>query len=240
MLKEIGILSFLKIFVSFCYFFLLKNIKILLKSCKKFLNLTRELDKMNESNTLKLSAHRISFLFSSKKKGEKKKAPSLKHQKYMRLNFLLLNVFLENSKKRELTSSKEALSFFPFFTDQVLLSNNPHLIEIVKQAHSCCIKQDFHLFPFKQFCLRNEFTFHKVIEWRLSKYIKSKEKLMRFVKIMKETPPDAFRHHLVTLLKKEEKSPFFKKNQDEAKKQVQKWELWKHHAEGSSFKISKI
>ncbi len=214
------------------YFFLSKNIKILLKCRKNSLILIREVDKMTESNTLGLSANRISSFFTSKKKEEKKKNFALKKQKYMRLNFLLLNAFLENSKKTKFTRPKGSLSFFPLFTNRILFSENPHLIKIVKQAYCCCIKQDFYLFPFKQFCLRHELTFHKVIEWRLSRYIKNKEKLNYFVKIMKEVSPDLFRYHLVTLLGKEE-------SREEDKKQINRWDLWKHHNDGNSLQVSK-
>jgi len=196
---------------------------------------------MNNRKTLQNSASRITSLFSTKEKKEDRVKSVHERQKYMRLNFLLLTAVLKEAKNNQKEKEKRTFSFFPLFTSKILSSDNPHLIEITKQAHSCCTRQDLHLFPFKQFFLRNEFTMRRVIEWRLSKYIKSKDQLKSFVEVMKETPPDSFRRHLVTLIDQDEKEEDLSKEQIEKaeKEQENRWELWKHHADGDPFRVSR-
>jgi len=197
---------------------------------------------MNDRKALKGSASRITSIFSSKDKGEEEKETLRDRQKYMRLNFLMLSSVLKEAKKNLKEQGKRSFSFFPLFTSKILKSENPHLLEITKQAHSCCINQDHHLFPFKQFFLRNEFTMRRVIEWRLSKYIKSKDQLKDFVEVMKETPPDTFRRHLVTLIDQEEKEEgeLTKEEIEKAEKEQEaRWDLWKHNADGDPFRVSR-
>lgn len=157
---------------------------------------------MTNSNPLKAFVKRITTLFPQEKiLSDHRKKEECEKQKYIRLNFFLLTAALEDEKKDE---KKRCLSsLFSIFNPDVLALKNPDFLEMIKQADSCCTRQDLHLFPFKQFFLRNEFAMRQVIEWRLSKYIKSKEQLDAFVKVMKETPPDVFRHHLVTLITEE-------------------------------------
>lgn len=79
----------------------------------------------------------------------------------------------------------------------------------------------------------------RVIEWRLSKYIKSKDQLKDFVEKMKEIPPDTFRRHLVTLIDEEAQEESPEDSEKEAKEQEKKWDLWKHHADGDPFRVSR-
>lgn len=197
---------------------------------------------MKDRKALKGSASRITSLFSSKGRNEEEKKDFRERQKYMRLNFLILSALLKDAKKNLKESEKKSFSFFPLFTSKIMNSDNPHLLEITKQAHLCCISQDHYLFPFQQFFLRNEFTMRRVIEWRLSKYIKSKDQLKNLVEVMKETPPDTFRRHLVTLIDEEEKdeNELLREEIKKAEKEQEtRWELWKHHADGDPFRVSR-
>lgn len=195
---------------------------------------------MNDKCTLKGSVERITSLFSSKKGKEESKKTPLEKQKYMRLNFLFLTTLIKETKKYQ--EGKRETSFFPLFTAKILNSKNPHLIEITKQAYSCCNQQDLHFFPFKQFFLCNEFAMRQIIEWRLSKYIRSKDNLRLFVEVMQETPPDTFRHHFITLINQEnekEKDLTEEQLNKTEKEQENKWILWKHHVDGDPLRVSR-
>lgn len=163
---------------------------------------------MKNKNNLKYAARRISTLFVFK---EEVKNNTLKKQNYMRINFLLFSVFLKTSNKNEKGRKEHTFIFFPFLTSKVLNSQSSPFFEIVEQVWICCTKQDLHLFPFKQFFLRNKFDMQQVIEWRLSKSMKSKKQLSSLAEVMKATPSDAFRRRFVTLIdqNKKEKEKHF-------------------------------
>lgn len=95
---------------------------------------------MNDRKALRGSASRITSVFSSKDKGGEEKETLRDRQKYMRLNFLMLSTVLKEAKKNLKEKEKKTFSFFPLFTSKIMESENPHLLEITKQAHSCCIK----------------------------------------------------------------------------------------------------
>lgn len=195
---------------------------------------------MKEKNALKNSVGRIASLFLSKEKKADKQEKKNEKQKYMRLNFILLNAAFNAAKKNKKDFEKQKISFSPLFTPDIMDSDNPHLVEITKQAHRCCTKQDLHLFPFKQFFLRNEFTMKRVIEWRLSKYIKGKDQLKSIVEIMKQTPPDIFSGHLVTLINQDGEVEAKLEDVNKEAKEIEKnWDLWKHHADGDPLRISR-
>ncbi len=171
---------------------------------------------MKNRKPLKSSTSRISKLFSPKETKEIKTKRA-----YMRLNFLQLTRVFNSLKKEEGTYVS------PLFTSNILSSDNPHLIEMTKQAHSCSRKQDLHLFSLKQFSLRNEFAMKRVIEWHLAEYMKSKEQMSAFIEIMKEASPETFRKHLFTLLGSD-------KHEDN------QWEPLKRQTGGELCRVSKL
>jgi hypothetical protein len=189
---------------------------------------------MTDDKTLKEAAEKIGSLFSS---SEKKSLLSKEElmKSYMRLNLLLLEALFNQKIEK-----KEEKKTSPFFTSKILSSQNPHLIALVKQAYFSSKEAHFLLWPRKQSLLQSELSMKKVIEWRLSKYMKSQEQLEKFVEIMQKTPPDTFRYHLVTLLKETEEEPSVEDEIRKAEKEGQdRWDLWKHHADGDPFRISR-
>lgn len=196
---------------------------------------------MDESALIKTLTERITTLFSSGEKDQKQPAVGRERQRYMRLNFFLLSSFLTRPSRREKT--KRPFSPFSFFTSNILNSDNPHLVEIIKQAQRCSQK-DLGLFlPLRQLPLKSELTMRRVIQWHLSKFIKSEGQLKAFVEMMKRTPPDVFRSHLITLIgqRGKEEGGILEEVEKAAKEQESKWELWKsHYTDGDPFRVSRI
>lgn len=196
---------------------------------------------MNTERELVAAADKVTSLFTfSEGKRSLAQRNRSRHQHFMRLNFILLTHFMKQVHKKSDVKEHE-FSFFPLFTSKILASENAHLVEITKQAESCCSKQDFHLMPYKQFLLRNELTFKRVIEWKLSKYVKTKSQLDALYSKMKESSPDVFKRHLVTLIKSS-KSPEAELTEKEAneaaKRQEDTWKLYRHHADGGPSRVS--
>lgn len=187
---------------------------------------------MSKDSKLKQFAQRIASVFSSKEPPQKseKNTP----QRYMRLNFFLLNHALDHIQKGNSIKSQS------LFTKKILASDNKHLSEIVKQAESCCSRQDLHLMSYKQFFLRNEFAMKQVIEWKLSRYIKEEEKIRTFIEKVKGASPEAFKRHLITLLN-QEKTDFSQEDlEKELKRQEENWRLYQTHGDTGPNTVSRI
>lgn len=191
---------------------------------------------MNEKpkNFLIYSAKKITNIFSTnEKKTDSKEGMFYKEQKYIHLNFLFLSAFLAPSKGKDKSKNAKPRRFSSSSSDK-------HFMSIVEQAYACCSKADLHLFPFKQFFLKNEFAMKRIIEWKLSKYIQEKKKLNELIDRMKY-PPDIFRHHLITLLKHNEVVPeesVEELMEMDRNQQEDRWRLWQHHASTGPINIS--
>jgi len=187
---------------------------------------------MSKNPKLKHYSQRIASLFSVKRNPVRPKGRS--SPKFMRLNFFLLSAALEHIKGE---SSRKGPSLF---TKKILTSDNKHLSEIVKQADSCCSRQDLHLMSYKQFSLRDEFSMKRVIEWKLSKYMRGEEQIRSFIQKMKESTPAAFRRHLITLLNEEKLEISQDELERELKRQEESWNTYQHHGDGGPTTISSV
>jgi len=193
---------------------------------------------MKEGHFLKNASSRIASLFSSKQDTAKTPSSHRKQSPCMQLNFFVLNELLSAAKKEECEKKNRSFTFFPLFTTEMLESTNPHLSAMISQARRCCSKQDLHLFPYKQFFLRNELLMRRVIEWRLSRYLKNPKQIEHFTAVLSKSSSEAFRGHLITLIRDEE--PKETQNEKSVEKEhEQKWDLWKHHADGDPFRVSR-
>ena len=152
----------------------------------------------------------------------------------MRLNFFLLTHALDYIQKG---GSKKSLSSF---TKKILSSDNKNVNEIVKQANSCCSKQDLQLLSYKQFFLRNEFEMRRVIEWRLSKYIKEEDKICTLLRRIKESTPEAFKRHLITLLNDDESEISPKALEKELKRQEEHLKLYQAQGDRGPTSVSGV
>jgi len=178
---------------------------------------------MSKDPKLQQYAQRISSVFSVKKTPEKSKKSTC--QKYMRLNFFLLTHALEYIHRGNPIKSSS------LFTKKVLASDNKHLDELMKHAESCCSKQDLHLMSYKQFFVRNQFALKRVIEWKLSKYFKEEKQIRSFIEKMKESSPESFKRHLITLLSEEAKGFSQEELEKELKRQEENWKLYQTHGD---------
>ena len=187
---------------------------------------------MTKDSKLKNSALRITSVFSNQEKPQEKQKQTSKE--CMQINFFLFTHALDYIQKGH--SNKTS----PLFTKKILASDNEHLSEIVKQAQSCCLKQDIHLMSYKQFFLRNEFSMKKVIEWKLSHYLNGKKQIQSFINKMKTSSPGVFKRHLITLLNLSEKKFSQEDLEKELKRQEENWKLYQHHGDGGPTKISPV
>lgn len=187
---------------------------------------------MTKDSKLTSSALRITSVFSHQKKPQEKQERASKE--CMRINFFLFTHALDYIQKGY---SNKTL---PLFTKEILSSSNKNLGEIVKQAQSCCSKQDLHLMSYKQLFLRNEFALRKIMEWKLSKYLKGRKQIESFIDKMKESSPSVFKRHLITFLNVTKKEFSEKNLEKELKRQEQNWKLYQHHGDGGPTKISPV
>ncbi len=147
----------------------------------------------------------------------------------MRLNSFLLHAAMKHMSQG---GSKKARSLF---TTKILSSKNRHLSALVKQAEAACVHQDLELFFYKQFFCRNGLALRRVIQWKFSKYIKTRQEANALLNAMKETSPETFKRHLVTLLSEE------KLSSEEITKEVEhlenQWKLWTQQGSTESLKV---
>lgn len=175
---------------------------------------------------------KVASIFSNKEAPQEKKSES--HQKFTRLNYFLLTRALEHIHKGSTPSSSS------LFTKKILTSKNENLAEMVKHAESARAKQDIHLMSYKQFLLRDELEMKRVIEWKLSKYIKEEEQIRTFIKKMKDSSPESFRRHLITLLSEKNKEFSQEELDKELRRQEQNWKLYQSHGGPGPNTISRI
>ena len=180
---------------------------------------------MGKEFKLKESLDRIASIFKGKKEtGDEKKEL---HIPVVQLNFFLLNAAFKMIQKEEL---RKPLSLF---TTKILNSKSKHFEALIKQAEAVCSKQDIELFSYKEFYSQNHFALRRAVQWKFSKYIKSKQEAAVLINKMKEASPEAFKRHLITLLKDEGLTS--QEIEQEAQKLEEQYSLW--HA-GASNSIS--
>ncbi len=164
----------------------------------------------------KESLERIASIFT--KKGEARKREKSLNTPVVHLNFFLLNAAFKKIQKGK---SKKNLSLF---TTKILNSKSKHFAALIKQAESICSKQDIELFSYKEFYSQNYFVLRRAVQWNFSKYIKSKREAAALINKMKEASPEAFKRHLITLLKDEELTS--QEIEQEAKHLEEQHSLW--------------
>lgn len=150
---------------------------------------------MIKNSKIKSSIGQIASIFKTKRTVKKEEKVLKTHA--MRMNFFLLNAAIKHIEKGNL---KKPLSLF---TTRILTSKSKHFGALIEQMESVCSHQDIELFSYKEFYCRNQLALHRAIEWKFSKYIKSKEDLVTLIHKMKESSPETFKNHLITLLKEE-------------------------------------
>ncbi|QVL56951.1 MAG: hypothetical protein KFB93_06075 [Simkaniaceae bacterium] len=184
---------------------------------------------MGKESKFKGSLDRISSIFKGKKetKGEDKEL----HIPVVRLNFFLLNAAFKMIQKGE---SKKPLSLF---TTKILNSRSEHFAALIKQAESVCSKQDIELFSYKEFYSQNHFSLRRAVQWKFSKYIKSKQEAAALINKMKESSPEAFKRHLITLLKDEDLTPY--EIEQEAQELEEQYSIW-HHGGSAPITVSPL
>lgn len=173
---------------------------------------------MAKESKLKESLERIGSLFNTKRETNKEK-------KEMRASVVRLNFFLLNAafKKIQKGKPRKPLSLF---TTKILNSKNKHFSALIKQAEAICSKQDIELFSYKEFYSQSHFALRCAVQWKFSKYIKNKQEAAALINKMKEASPEAFKRHLITLLKDEELTP--QEIEQEARLLEEQYALWKH------------
>lgn len=176
-------------------------------------------------------AQKVASVFSKKEAPLEKSEP---RQKFTRLNYFLLTHALEHIQKGSSTNSSS------LFTKKILTSKNENLAEMVKHAESARAKQDIHLMSYKQFFLRDELEMKRVIEWKLSKYIKEEEQIRTFIKKLKDSSPENFRRHLITLLSEKNKEFSQEELNEELRRQEKNWKLYQSQGGPGPNTISRI
>lgn len=177
-------------------------------------------------------AQKVASVFFKKEAPKETKSES--RQKYTRLNYFLLTHALEHIQKGSSNTSS------PLFTKKILTSKNENLAEMVKHAESARAKQDIHLMSYKQFFLRDELEMKRVIEWKLSKYIKEEEQIRTFIQKMKESSSDNFKRHLITLLSEKEKEVSQEELARELLRQEKNWKLYQSQGGPGPNTVSRI
>lgn len=173
---------------------------------------------MGKESMLKGSLDRIASIFKTKSETNEEK-------KEMRASVVRLNFFLLNAafKKIQKGNSQKPLSLF---TTKILNSKNMHFSALIKQAEAICSKQDIELFSYKEFYSQSHFALRRAVQWKFSKYIKNKQEAAALINKMKEASPEAFKRHLITLLKDEDLTP--QEIEQEARRLEEQYSLWKH------------
>lgn len=184
---------------------------------------------MGKDLKIKESLDRIASIFKGKK--EVKKEGKAFHSSVVRLNFFLLNAAIKMIQKGEY---KKPLSLF---TTKILSSKSKHFEALIKQAEAVCSKQDIELFSYKEFYSQNHFSLPRVVQWKFSKYIKSKQEAAALINKMRESSPEAFKRHLVTLLKDEDLTP--QEIEQEAQKLEDQYSVW-HHSGSAPTTVSPL
>ena len=172
---------------------------------------------------------KIRSIFTTKNASKEEKKPLKIHA--MQLKFFLLHAALKHIQKG---NSKKPLSLF---TMKILSSKSEHFAALIRQAEKACSKQDIELFSYKEFFCRYQFALRRAVQWKMSKYIKTQEEAKALIQKMKECSPDAFKRHLVTLLKEEGVS-----SEDiakEAQRLAQDWQVYQK-GQGASAPTTRI
>ncbi|MCB1115308.1 MAG: hypothetical protein KDK71_02465 [Chlamydiia bacterium] len=180
---------------------------------------------MTKDSTFKDALKRIAAVFTGKREPKKEKTESAIAA--MRLNFFLLSAAFKK------VQNKPSLKPFPLFTAEIINSKNKHFDALIAQAQKVCSNQDLELFSYKAFYSENHFALRRAVQWKFAKYIKSQEEASALLAKMKNSSPEAFKRHLITLLKEEKFTS--KEIGEEAKRLEKQYGLWHH---GSSDKNS--
>lgn len=177
---------------------------------------------MGKESKLKQSLEKITSIF----KGKREPA---QEEKELRTPVVHLNFFLLSAafKKIQKGLPNKPLSLF---TTKIINSQNKHFEALIQQAEKICSKQDLELFSYKAFYSENHFALRRAVQWKFSKYIKSKEEAMELLSKMKRSSPEAFKRHLITLLKDEELSS--QEIDQEAKRLEEQYNFWHHGPSG--------
>lgn len=173
---------------------------------------------MGIESKLKQSLEKISSIFKGKQETEKSQKGF--QTPVVHLNFFLLSAAF---KKIQNGLSRKPLSLF---TTKIINSKNKHFQALIQQAERVCSGQDLELFSYKAFYSENHFALRRAVQWKFSKYIKSKEEAMDLVSKMKTSSPEVFKRHLITLLKEEELTS--QEIDQEAKRLEEQYLLWQH------------
>lgn len=173
---------------------------------------------MGKDSKLKYSIEKIAHIFKGKQETEKP-------NKELRIPVVHLNFFLLNAalKKIQRGLPQKPLSLF---TTKIINSKNEHFKALINQAQRVCLKQDLELLSYKAFYSENHFALRRAVQWKFAKYIKTKQEAIDLLSKMKNSSPEAFKRHLITLLKDEELSPH--EIEQEAKRLEEQYTLWQH------------
>lgn len=177
---------------------------------------------MGKESKLKQSLEKISSIFKGKQETENS-------HKELRTPVVHLNFFLLSAafKKIQKGLPQKPLSLF---TTKIINSKNKHFQALIQQAERVCSKQDLELFSYKAFYSENHFALRRAVQWKFAKYIKTKQEAIDLIAKMKNSSPEAFRRHLITLLKDEDLTP--REIDQEAKRLEEQYSLWHHGPSG--------
>lgn len=173
---------------------------------------------MGKESKLKEPLRRIESLFKTKRDAKEEK-------KEMRASVVRLNFFLLSAAFKKIQKGKPQKPL-SLFTTKILNSKNKHFSALIKQAETICSRQDIELFSYKEFYSQNHFALRHAVQWKFSKYIKNKQEAVALINKMKEDSPEAFKRHLITLLKDEDLT--HQEIEQEARRLEEQYSLWKH------------
>lgn len=172
---------------------------------------------MGKRAKLKESLDRIDSVFQTK-------TETKKERKEIRALVVRLNLFLLNAAFKKIQEG-QSLKSLSLFTPKILNSENKHLTALIRQSEAIYSKQDIELLSYREFYSHNHFSLRRAVQWKFAKYIKNKEDAEALIRRMKVISPEAFKRHLVTLLKEENLT--IQDIEEEAKRLEEQY-LWKH------------